>query len=147
MISELASDLLDRVRSVAALADTTLYTVGGVVEDKKQITLPACRLLFLGDHEYEDASPNTPRLNESAIIPSSQQMLAVFVALIIVQYTDDTDILDTEFPLLEAVKRAVHGKEAPGGHRWRDIGQSKAFVYADRIGYEQRFSVNWVLNA
>ncbi len=143
MISDMASDLKDKISTVTF--ESVLYTVGAVVEDRKVIPLPACRIVYMGDHEYEDSSALTPRLNESGIVPSSQQMLSTFSALIILPWESDADVIDTEFPLLEQVQRAVHGKEGPSGHRWRYIGQSKALVMVDRIGYEQRFTLNWVL--
>ena len=147
MIDLLVSDILAKVRTVPDLADTTLITVGGVVEDRKAITLPAARILYLGDHEYEDSSPNTPRSNEEAIIPAVQMMLSTVVVLIMFPYVDDTAVIASYESTLESVKRAIHGKESSSGHRWRDIGCTKALIYADRIGYEQRFTTNWLLGA
>jgi hypothetical protein len=146
MISEIANDLLTRVRTISDLSGTTSFAIGGKAADPslKEISLPACRLILIQDYVDEDPMTRSSHLGPE-VVPKVQQILFTFSALVIVPYEDDISILNTQFPLLESVITTVHG-EAPtplgGAHRWRYIGQKLSFVYPDRLGYEQRYTVN-----
>lgn len=146
MISEVANDLLAKIRSVPALASSTSYAIGGKATDPalKEIPLPACRLLFIAVTPDED--PRTIGSGRGGnIVPKSEVVLCDFRALVLVPYGDDADILNVQFPLLEAVAEAVKATPAPSGHRWRYFGLKLSFVFPDRLGYEQRFTLDAVL--
>lgn len=146
MISELANDLLVKVRSVPTLAGSTSFAIGGKAADPalKTIPLPFSRLLFMNVFVAEDPM-TTGTTRGSAIVPKQQSALFDFRALVGVPYLDDADITGVEFPLLESVKTAVHATASPSGHRWRWFHTKLSFVYPDRLGYELTFTVTAVL--
>jgi len=146
MIGEISNDILERVRSVGALTSSTSFAIGGKATDPalKEIPLPACRLILL--NIFPDEDPHTTGTSRGpGIVPRTQVMLFDYRALVIVPYGDDNDILNVQFPLLESVASAVKANTAPSGHRWRFLGQKLSFVYPDRMGYEQRFTVDVTL--
>jgi len=144
VIKEMATDLLAKIRSLPEFVDRTSFSLGGNAEDIKLITIPACILLLLGDHIYEEPYSSTgPSPREPGIVFGTQQMLATFSALVIVPYGSDDEIVNTQFPLLGTVASTVHGAQGPINHRWQYLGQTKRFVYPDRIGYEQRYTLEF----
>jgi len=146
MISEISTDLLNKVRSVPSLASSTSFAIGGKAEDPslKSIPLPACRLILMSI--FADEDPHTTGSSRGpGIVPKTQVVLFDLRALVIVPYLTDSDILNVQFPLLEAVMTTVKGTPAPSGHRWRFLGQKLSFVYPDRMGYEQRFTLDAAL--
>jgi hypothetical protein len=148
MISEIGSDLLNRVRSVPSLASSTSFAIGGKANDPalKIMVPPLCRLLLMNLYADEDPR-STGSARGGGIVPATQMMLLDFRALIIVPYLDDNDILNVEFPLLEAVAKTVKATTAatPSNHRWRFLGQKLSFVYPDRLGFEQRYTIDAAL--
>lgn len=142
MISEIATDLLVKVRSVPTLAGSTSFAIGGKATDPalKEIPLPACRLLLMNMYVSEDPM-TTGSSRGSGIVPKTEMVLFDLRALVIVPYQTDDDMLNVEFPLLESVVAAVKATAAPSGHRWRFFGQKLSFVYPDRLGYEQRYTL------
>ena len=80
----------------------------------------------------------------ATLVPATQIMLGTWAVTIFVPYVDDTDMLATQYPLLEAVRDAIHATDAPSGERWCYLGQKIALVYPDRLAYEQRYSVRFV---
>jgi hypothetical protein len=148
VISECAADLAARVRSVPALANSAAFALGGKGTDPalKEIPLPAAWLALNLEQVDEDPLDRSTRY-APGIVPEVQMMVATFPVLVIVPYIDETDLITNQYPLLESVVKAVKasGGEAPSGHRWRYIGQRLAFVYPDRLGYEQRYTLNWTL--
>jgi len=148
MIGEIGTDLLNRVRSVPSLASSTSFAIGGKATDPalKTIPLPACRLLFMNMYADEDPR-STGSSRGGGMVPADQVVIFDFRALLIVPYLDDTDILTVEFPLLNAVVDAIKDTSVPtaSGHRWRLLSQKLSFVYPDRLGFEQRYTIDAVL--
>lgn len=146
MIAENVADLIDRVKSVSALTASASIFLGGHGTDPAllKIPLPAAWV------RYEQDSPDEAPYSTSsgagpAIVPASQVCLAMCSVIIYVPYVSESDLLTTQYPLLEQVIAAIHGKDAPSGHRWRYFGQKIALVANDRMAYQQRYTLDMVL--
>lgn len=155
MIAECAADLLARVRSVSALVDRTGLSLGGHSIDPGllKIPLPAAWVMYKGD-KPDEAPYGDSAQGGGGIVPSSEVMLASWRVVVYVAYTDDADLLNIQFPLLEAVKTAIKttvttgplgGVESPNGYSWRYIGEKLALVYNDRLAYEQYYTLQMVV--
>jgi hypothetical protein len=145
MIAELARDLLARVRSVPSLEESTSLTLGGKKEDPALLKcpVPAAWVKFASDASDEQSYEHGPA---SGFISEAQLMMAGFLVTVLVPYRTDDDLLDTQYPLLDAVSAAVHAQDGPSGFRWRYAGQRIALVYTDRLAYEQRYMVDHALS-
>lgn len=145
MIAECAADLLAKVRTVSALASAASLSIGGRSADPGliKIPLPAAWVTLGKDASDERDFEHGPA---SGFIPEAPLMIATFPVTIFVPYIDDADLLTVQFPLLESVVKAVHATESPSGYRWRYAGQRIALVYPDRLAYEQRYTLNYVIS-
>lgn len=146
MIAGLAADIVAKVKTVTALAASTALSIGGRTNDPGllKIPLPAAWVVLKADGTDEANLSHGPN---SGLIPPSQEMMATYAVTLFIPYISDADLLATQFPLLEAVVKAVHATDAPSGYRWRYVGQKIALVYPDRLAYEQRYTVSYVTNA
>jgi len=63
---------------------------------------------------------------------------------VLVGYTNDIDLLDNQYPLLDSIVAAVQGTEAPSGMNWRCVGKQLARVFDNRLAYELRFTVTFI---
>lgn len=146
MIAECAADILAKVKTVPDFTTASGVMVGLSIGGRSsdpgmlKIPLPAAWVTLKSDQTDEQDYTHGPA---SGLIPTTQGMLATYAVMVFVPYIDDDDLLDTQYPLLEAVASAVHGTESPSGLRWRYIGQRIALVYPDRLAYEQRFTLNF----
>lgn len=154
MISELAADLVAKVETIAALVSRTSLSIGGRTNDPGllKIPLPAAWIVLKQDAIEE---PGYAHESDGGLVSPSQRVLATFAVTVFIDYLTDADMLAVQFPLLELVVEAIHGKDAGtvvngqaiSGYRWRYIGQKLALVYPDRMAYEQRYTVSYVTNA
>ena len=148
MIAEDAADLVARIVTVPALAATTGITLGGKGADPGliNIPLPACWVTF--SHHQVDENPYGPSSRGApGSVPQVENTLATFAAVIFVPYIDDNDMLTVQFPLLEAVIKAVKANmgQAPSGNRWRFVGQKLSLVQPTRLGYEQHYTLRMMI--
>lgn len=145
MIPELAQDLVTRVASIPALAASTGLALGGRGADPTltQLPPPAAWVIYRGD--TPDEPPYGNAHGGPALVPGVQIMLQAFAVIVYLPYTDQADLIDVQFPLLESVIQAIRGQDSPSGHRWRYVGQKLSLVYNDRIAYEQRYTADAVL--
>lgn len=145
MIAECAADLLAKVRTVAALANSASLSIGGRSADPGmlKIPLPAAWVTLRKDVSDERDYEHGPA---SGMISPSPILLATFAVTIFVPYIDDNDLLAVQYPLLESIISTVHANESPSGYRWRYAGQRIALVYPDRLAYEQHFTVDYIIN-
>jgi hypothetical protein len=151
VITECAADLLARVRTVPALAGAnTGLAIGGKALDPGLLKKapPFAWVLYAGEAPYTSAAQGG-----AGLIPNQEEMLTTWRVVVYVPYTTDDDLLNTQYPLLESVALAVKstittgpigGTESPNGYRWRYVGQKLALVYADRLGYEQHYTLQAV---
>ena len=144
MIVENLQDLITKVTSIPALAASSGLAVGGKGTDPGmiKIPLPAAWIMYTKDEDDEDDGPNG---RGQRIVPAVQTLCLTASVLIYLPYTDQDDLLTTQFPLLESVVKAIRGTPAPSGHRWRYLGQKLALVYPDRIAYEQHYTLTAVM--
>lgn len=134
MIAENAQHLLSMVQSVPLLAQKSGFAVGGQAPDPglSKIPLPAAWVILSGDKCGDD---------DEKMRPAIEVVTLTFVVMLYVPYLGQSDLLANQFPLLEQVIQAVRGQKAPSGHRWRYMGQQLALVNADKLAYEQRYTL------
>lgn len=138
MIADNAKALIDLLRTVPALAQNVGLTLGGQTPDPSlsKIALPAAWVLHTGD------KPTDP---DDAIVPAVQGVRFHYVVAIYLPYVSQSDMLNVQFPLLEAVINAVRGQTAPSGHRFAYAGQRITLINPGRITYEQTYTLQAVL--
>jgi hypothetical protein len=145
LIAELGADLVGKVQGIPSLTNSSSLTLGGRAADPGMLKMqtPCAWVSMKGDAEDEAAmsAVSGPR---SGLVAVSQVMLGTWAVTVFVPYIDDTDLLATQYPLLEAIRAAIHATDAPSGYRWAYVGQKIALVYPDRLAYEQRYTVNYV---
>ena len=135
MSDTFALDLHTKLATVSALAASAGFAVGGRTSDPAltKIPLPAAWILMMKDEATEQ---------DSLAVVSAQQVLKIeYGVMIYVPYTSQTDLISTQFPLLRAVRTAIHATSAPNGYRWKYKGQRLALINADRLCYEVRFEI------
>lgn len=127
-----ASDLMTKLGAVTGLSIG--MALGGRDPDPSmtKIPLPAAWVLLAED------KPNDP---ETALVPTSQMLLVDYVVMAYVPYISQSDLINTEFPLLRAIRTAIHSTNSPNGNRWKYLGQRLVLANTDRLGYEQRYRV------
>ncbi len=143
------------MRTVPALAGAnTGLSIGGKAQDPGLLKkAPPFAWVLYGGEQPGESPYGTSSQGGSGIVPDQEEMLSTFRVVVYVPYTSDADLLDTQLPLLESVALAVKasvttgplgGIEAPNGYRWRYVGQKLALVYADRLGYEQHYTLQTI---
>jgi hypothetical protein len=143
VIAEAAADILAKVRTVSGLEINTSLTVGAKSGDPGlvKIPLPAAWIVF--GKEINDDQSYTHGPAHGVI--SAQPTLALFAVTIFMPYTTDAEMLATQYPMLDAVVAAVHATETDDGtFAWRFAGQSAVFRYADKLAYEQHYTLSFV---
>jgi hypothetical protein len=150
MLAELASDLLDKVRTVPALEAKTSLTIGGKSADPDLTKIPLPAAWVVMRKEGKDTSPYD-RTDMSGVV-DEYTLAGIWTVTIMVPYTSDDDLIDTQYPLLESVRKAVHKTEgdiesADGSMRWAYMGMRIALVYTDRLAYEQSYHVNYATSS
>jgi hypothetical protein len=150
MLAELAADLLEKVRSVEALADSTALTIGGKAKDPDLTKIPLPAAWVVMRKEGKDVTPYE-RTDMSGVV--DEYMLGgIWTVTVMVPYLSDEDLLTTQYPLLESVRKAVHKEPvaieaADGSMRWAYMGMRIALVYTDRLAYEQTYHVNYATSS
>lgn len=143
MTALLAADLLAKVRTITALENRTSLSIGGRSEDPGlvKIPLPAAWVTNKSTEPDERDYSHGPT---SGFIGADISM-ATWCVTTFIQYTDDADLINVQFPMLDAIVAAVHGTDGPDGSmQWRDAGRRIALVYPDRMAYEQRFTITLI---
>lgn len=145
MISENLEDFVDKVKSVPVLASSAGLAIGGKATDPGllKIPLPAAWIMYTSDNP--DEPPYGRGGEQPGMVPAVEVLLATVSVLVYLPYTTQDDLLQNQFPVLESVVKAIRGTTAPSGHRWRYIGQRLAFVYPDRIAYEQHYTLTAIM--
>ncbi len=133
VIAAAALDLYTKVQGVSALNLSAGLTVGGQVPDPgmTKIPLPGAWILLENGETTLDPSSRVVSLNLTGRL--------TYVVLLAVPYTSQTDLLDVQFPLVEEVIDAVHGKAAPSGMRWLWNKLKLLVVNGDRLVYRIEF--------
>jgi hypothetical protein len=146
MLAELAADLLEKVRSVEALTDSTALTIGGKAKDPDLTKIPLPAAWVVLRKEGKDVSPYDHTDTSGVVI--DETIVGVWTVTVMVPYLSDEDLLTTQYPLLEAVRKAIHAQEGPtGSMNWAYMNQRIALVYTDRLAYEQTYHINYVTSS
>jgi hypothetical protein len=140
MLAELATDLLEKVRTVTALADSVALTIGGKANDPDLTKIPLPAAWVVLRKEGKDTTPYDH--TDSSGVVDELTIAAIWTVTVMVPYTNDEDMLGVQFPLLESVRKAIHKTESPSGFRWSYMNQRIALVYTNRLAYEQTYHVN-----
>lgn len=138
MISDIAEDLITKIKTVTVLNNRVGLAVGGKVVDPlmEKVPKPAVWVIYMGDEAQteQDQGYCAPFIKMS------------FVVKVFVDYTNEKDLLDNQFPLLEDIINAVNGKSGiTGAKNWKYEGQTIDEVASNRLVFDQRFSVVTVL--
>ncbi len=130
-----ATDIYTKLATVSVLAASAGFALGGKAPDPAmtKIPLPAAWVLLGSDEATE---PETVGL-----VARNQVLRVEYVVMIYVPYLSQTDLINTQFPLLRAARAAIHSTTAPNGNRWSYKKQKLALVNVDRLAYEQRYVV------
>lgn len=144
MIASLATDLITRVKGIASNKfGTTVKRVGlaaggtDIDPTMEQVEYPASWVIYVSDQNLDPSDQGTCG---GALVKVS------FVVKIIVNYDNEKDLIDNQYPLLTEVVKAVNGQQGPTqSKRWKYEGQSIDELSANRIVFDQRYSIVTVL--
>jgi hypothetical protein len=133
MIAEFAQDLIDKIKTVPALGNRIgLAAAGGATDPSmSSVPLPAGWILFEGENLELPSNNSTP-----------QDMIYNFSLALMLSYSSQLDLINTQIPTIEAIARSVSGKESTSqGSRWFYNGAQLVDVFNDRLVYELSFMV------
>ena len=133
MISEFAQNLIDKIKTVPALENRVgLASAGGATDPSMaSVPLPAAWLMFEGNSVTAD-------VYQAPV----EDMEFRFTLAVMVSYVDQPDLINTQYPTLDAIARSVSGKDSTSfGTRWRYLGAQLVDVFNDRLVYELSFMV------
>lgn len=135
MIAECGQDLLTKIQAIPALANSTSLILGGTLPDPGavKITPPAVWILH-------KKAKNTRDESQKIALPS--QNINALLSYIVALYLAPTAQIATQWPLLKTVIKAIHGTDAPTGHRWYWESHDLAAFNVDRMIYPIIFSVD-----
>lgn len=139
MISELGSDLLTKIKGLpSGKLGTTPVRVGMAVGATsvdpflEKVTLPAVWAIYIGDQVN-----NTQAQGACATTCTYQFVVKVFV-----EYKNEKDMLDNQYPLLHEIAKQVNGQPGPvGSMKWKYEGQSLDELSGTRAVFDQRYSI------
>ncbi len=145
MISEQVADLVAKVQTVTALAASSGLAIGGRGEDPGMVKMPLPAAWIMFTKQEPGESPYSTSGARPGLVPTSEASVLVCSVLIYLPYDTQDDLLLVQFPLLEAVVKAVHATQAPNKNRWRYMEQKLALVFPDRLAYEQSYTLTVVM--
>lgn len=134
MIAELGADLLAKVQSIPALANSTGLDLLGNTPDPggSKIIPPAAWIIApKSAKNTQDVNSVLPSLNVNALME-----------FVVGLYLPSGSQLATQIPLLEAVIKAVQGTPSPSGQRWFWLSLDRAATNPGVIVYAITFSVS-----
>ena len=133
MISELALDLYEKLKSVPALENRIGLNPAGGASDPSMssVPMPAAWLIYDGDGIFGEEM-------RTAYI---QDYVYNFSVELMVSKKDQADLINTQLPTIEAIARSVVGQESTDDAlRWTYQGAQLVDVFDDRFIYLLRFS-------
>jgi len=131
-IDTISRDLLTRVKTVSAFTNRVGFTVGNQEGDPYNLELPKpfSWIVYLGDDLVN--APNKP---------CSEQIKLNYIVKIAVEYgRNESDLLDTTFPILHETVQAIRGGEPVLGSYWLYEGQVIE-EFTDRLVFAQSYSI------
>jgi hypothetical protein len=131
-IAELASNLIDKLKTVPAMGNRIgLAAAGGMTDPSmKTVPLPAAWVLFESDSVTYESS-------------RTGDVDYVFSVAVMVNYESQADLINTQLPTLEALARSVSGRESTDfAMNWQYQGAQLVDAFTDRLVYELKFMVS-----
>ena len=138
MISELTQDLINKIKSVPALQGRVGAAVGGTEADPTMANapLPYSWVIFGGSTPTGESMSDGPK---QYWIVQYQFTIVTGIAYGV----SESDLLDNQLPVLEAIEKAVAGTKAfKYADLWEFQGADLAKIDPDRMIYQLKFSVN-----
>lgn len=133
MISELTLDLINKIKQVSALQNRVGAAVGGTAADPTMANapMPFAWVVFGGD------------VPAGEISRKHRECSYRFDVVVTVQYGQgEADLLNVQYPTLEAIPLAVRGVAMnQGAGEWAYEGSQLLNVLPDRLVYQLTFSV------
>ena len=144
MIAETAQDLITRVKAITSnkfgvSVKRVGLAAGGTAIDPtmEKVEYPAAWVIYVSDQTVD---PSDQGSCGGAMVKLN------FVVKIIVNYDNEKDLIDNQYPLLVEVIRAVNGQQGPTqSKRWKYEGQSIDELTSNRIVFDQRYSISTIL--
>jgi hypothetical protein len=136
MIKELTQDLINKVIAVPAFENRVGTNVGGTLADPSMADAPVPFAWIV----YGGSTP------EGELGRPCMEVLYLFNVNVIIKYgNDQADLLNNQFPILEAVQQAVAGTEGPQAsartENWQYLGDNLEAVLENRMIYTMRFAI------
>ena len=133
MIKELTQDLINKVIAVPAFENRVGTNVGGTSADPSLVNAPIPFAWIV----YGGSSPG------GDVGQGHREVLYLFNVNVIIKYgNDQADLLNNQFPILEAVQQAVAGTQAlSNSENWQYLGDNLEAVMENRMVYTMRFAI------
>lgn len=139
MIAELATDLQTKIKSIASgKLGTTPVRVGlaagatSIDPFMEKVQLPAVWVVYVGD-----VQPDPDPLGKCGAT-----VVAQFVVKVLLEYKNEKDMVDNQYPLLREIANQVNGQMGPpGAMRWKYTGQTLDELTGNRMVFDQQFSI------
>lgn len=137
-ISELTEDLVEKISTISSLNDRVGTNVGGTEIDPYVIDgeTPFCWVVFDGDGTNDTEKRGY----------GSQRIIYTFAVAVVLEYSDQTHMLQTNYPLLESIIAGIRNT-TPNingiNSSWIYDGQRLVGTIPQkgRIIYEQYYSI------
>lgn len=132
-ITTIAQDLIDRIKTVPSYSNRVGMVVGGKDIDpiNRDVIRPAAWAVYVGD----DVDTQNP-LNPCASTTNMN-----FVVKILIDYDNETNLINTHLPLLHETASAVHGNSPIVGSKWVYLGQGLESLDPDRMVWVQNYTI------
>lgn len=137
-ISDIADDILTKVKAISELSGRVGLAVGGQEIDPqlRDLPRPAAWILYMGD------TPEVGNTPANCVIP----IVHNFDVLILIDYDLDEPKLKDDFDTLNTIIREIKGTDGPlGTQSWFYQGQSLSFLDSDRQVWTQSYNIRSVV--
>ena len=131
-IETVTQDLIARVKAIPAFGNRVGLSVGGQEIDpiNRDMPRPAAWVVYVGDDLAQGSAMN----------PCQTLIRLNFVVKILVDYSDETTLATTTFPLLHEVVQAVQGGSPVEGAKWLYESQGLTEL-TERMVWDQSYSI------
>ena len=132
-ITTISQDLIDRLKTVTEYSGRVGMAVGAKDIDpiNRDLPRPAAWAIYVGDDMD----------TENLLNPCASSLAMNFVVKILVDYDNDTGLIDTHLPLLHTTTVAIHGESPVAGAKWAYLGQGLEELTPDRMVWVQNYTI------
>ena len=135
-IDKITQDIVDKIKAIQEYSGRVGLAVGGTDIDpiNRDLPRPASWVVFTGMTVTDAVDPATKTVSVSYN----------YVVKILVDYSNESQLISTDFPILENTISAVKGTNINGlaFHTWSFTGLSLESLDADRMVWVANFSCN-----